>query len=224
MNTKSPPTRRRFLLLAVVFYLLCAAGALAWGAIAGRPNLLILPGGTSWARVALGAAAGLGFGLLIVAASRLLERLDWAQELNRFFATVLGHVSWSEAALLALTSAVGEELLFRGAIQPSLGIWWTTSIFALLHLPPRARLLSWTALAWLMGLAFGFGAEVTGNLAGPMVAHFVINLLNLRNVAKYADALANISGDPGVQPSSATVATEESNLASSASPPDEDPR
>ncbi|PIE66379.1 MAG: hypothetical protein CSA24_00230 [Deltaproteobacteria bacterium] len=187
--------RRRSLLLAGVFYGLLIVAALAWGLVVGHPNLLVLPGGTTLSQLGLGAVAGIAFGLGVVAASRLLERQGWAQELNRFFASVLGHVTWSEAATLACASAIGEELLFRGALQPSLGIWWTSGIFALLHLPPRARLLSWTALAGLMGLAFGYGAELTGNLAFPILAHFLINLLNLRNVARYAPDPGNRRSD-----------------------------
>jgi len=32
-----------------------------------------------------------------------------------------------------LCAGIGEELLFRGAIQPLLGIWWTGLLFALAH-------------------------------------------------------------------------------------------
>jgi membrane protease YdiL (CAAX protease family) len=32
-----------------------------------------------------------------------------------------------------LCAGVGEELLFRGALQPLLGIWWTSLLFALAH-------------------------------------------------------------------------------------------
>jgi membrane protease YdiL (CAAX protease family) len=32
-----------------------------------------------------------------------------------------------------LCAGIGEELLFRGALQPLLGIWWTGLLFALAH-------------------------------------------------------------------------------------------
>lgn len=39
-----------------------------------------------------------------------------------------------KALVLALSAGVGEELLFRGALQPRLGIWFTSLAFALGHL------------------------------------------------------------------------------------------
>lgn len=183
----SPSLPRPTLLrTAIAFYLALAGAALLWGLIAGRPRIWLAPSGSSWPLAALGSSLGITFGLLVAGATRLTSRMRWAQDLNRFFASILGRLRWREAALLAFLSGVGEELFFRGAMQPTVGLWISSTVFALVHLPPRRALLSWTALAWLLGLTFGWAFEATGNLAAPITAHFVINLFNLRHVSSFA--------------------------------------
>src|SRR5712691_11790561 len=34
---------------------------------------------------------------------------------------------------ISLSAGIGEEILFRGALQPIVGLWWTSSIFTLAH-------------------------------------------------------------------------------------------
>ena len=157
-----------------------------WAVIAGRPHLVYVPEQTTWIKVGLGALAGLLLGLGVVLLSRLsVARLAWARGLYRWFARLLGPMSHRDVLVLAISSSVGEELLFRGAMQPTLGLWPTSIIFGLMHLPPR-RYWPWTASALLMGLWFGLLTDYSGNLAGAVVAHFVINYLNLGHVATFA--------------------------------------
>lgn len=56
--------------------------------------------------------------------------------------------------LLALASGVGEELLFRGALQPVLGLWFTAVIFALLHI--QYGLTPITLVVFVIGVALGY--------------------------------------------------------------------
>src|SRR5690606_29754865 len=86
--------------------------------------------------------------------------------------------------ILALASSIGEELLFRGALQPLMGVWLQAALFALLHIGPRGRFLPWTFSAFALGVAFGYMFEWTGDLGGPIVAHFIINYLNLHYIAR----------------------------------------
>ena len=87
-----------------------------------------------------------------------------------------------EIVILALASSIGEELLFRGALLPWMGLWVQAAVFAALHIGPGRRFLPWTASALALGLAFGALAQWTGNLGGPIAAHFAINFLNLRYI------------------------------------------
>jgi len=137
----------------------------------------------------ISAVMGLALGLVVAAATHLAARMAWLDRLSSFFASTLGPIGWRPAFQLALLSSIGEEIFFRGAMQPALGLWLTTLIFGALHLPPRLSLASWTLLATILGLAFGLLMEQTGSISGPILAHFTINFLNLRLVGRKGEAL-----------------------------------
>lgn len=77
-------------------------------------------------------------------------------------------------ALLALSSGLGEEVVFRGALQPVLGLWATTLCFALIHVQ-YALTPGWFIIIGI-GLAFGWLRDRHGTLAA-IIAHVVYNLL-----------------------------------------------
>ena len=81
--------------------------------------------------------------------------------------------------LVAVISGVGEEALFRGALQPILGILVTSLLFGALHVGPDRRYLIWTV--WAVGAGFLFGAlyEWTGGLLAPATAHVLHNAATL---------------------------------------------
>ena len=82
--------------------------------------------------------------------------------------------------VLAVASAIGEEIFFRGALMPAIGLWASSAIFALLHIGPKVRFLPWTLSSFVAGVVFGQLFLWTGDLSGPVVAHFSVNALNLR--------------------------------------------
>jgi membrane protease YdiL (CAAX protease family) len=128
---------------------------------------------------------GLLAGLVVVAGSRIaVARWDWARLLHQSFRDLLGPLTGKEIAILAGASAIGEEMLFRGALQPWIGIWAQAALFALLHVGPGRRYLPWTAWAFAVGVGFGYLARATGDLGAPIVAHATINFLNLRYIAR----------------------------------------
>lgn len=137
----------------------------------------------SW--LALSPVIGLAFGLLVVLSSRLAtQRFGWARSLHRDFRSIIGKLTGREILILALASSIGEEVLFRGALQPAIGLWLQAIVFALLHIGPGVRFLPWTLWALVMGLCFGLLYQWTGNLGAPIVAHFTINFLNLHYIAR----------------------------------------
>lgn len=76
--------------------------------------------------------------------------------------------------MLAITAAIGEEILFRGAIQPIFGIFWTSAFFVLLH---SQYTLTPTALV-IFGVAVVFGwLRYRFNTTTAIVAHFVYNFI-----------------------------------------------
>jgi hypothetical protein len=108
------------------------------------------------------------------------EKEDVATQLTQFLTTfdsvgqfVIGFI------VIAIFPALGEELVFRGLLQPQLhkatgnihaAIWISAFLFSALHMQffgfvPRA----------LLGALFGYLYFWSGNLTVPVVAHFVNN-------------------------------------------------
>jgi hypothetical protein len=117
------------------------------------------------------------------------RRWSWLPALHREFGAILGRPSGSELIVLAAASAIGEEIFFRGAMLDAWGVWLSSLVFALLHVPPSKQLWPWTASAGVLGLGLGALTVLTGNLGAAVVAHFVINLMNLVHITRRAPAV-----------------------------------
>ncbi len=128
---------------------------------------------------------GVALGLAVVFGSRVVTlRSAWGRALHDDFYALIGDVSGREIAILAVASAVGEEVFFRGALMPWIGVVPQALLFGLLHVGPSRRFLPWTAWALLMGLVFGGLVAITGDLGGAIAAHFTINFMNLHYIAR----------------------------------------
>ncbi len=167
----------------LVLYGGLTVAAVGWGALRGHPNILLLDGR---ARATLpGLAAGLAFALVVVAATRFVTpRYRWARTLDYEFHHLLGPLTGREILAIAAASSIGEECLFRGAMLPHLGLIASSALFALPHIGPGARFLPWTFSSFVVGLCLGGLFLGFGDLGGPIAAHFAINLLNLRHIAR----------------------------------------
>lgn len=189
----NPPKPSSLAFAAVVFYALMSIGALIGMAVADLDPVHLIFGirpiedpdhaaMSPW----LAALIGAGAGLAVVGITHLGRNIRAFAKMNREFGTVLGPLSTGTIALLALTSSIGEELLFRGALQPAIGFWPTAILFGVLHGGGAPRLFIWTVFAFLTGLMLGALAIVTGSLLAPILAHLTINYWNLH--ALVADA------------------------------------
>lgn len=139
----------------------------------------------SWTTLLWTPAVGVVAGAAVVQMFRAAESsLAWLPRLHAEFRGLLGRPSGSELVLLAATSAIGEELLFRGAMLDAWGIWISSLVFALLHIPPRLVLWPWTASSLVIGAGLAGLTLWTGNLGAAVAAHFVINLLNLLYITR----------------------------------------
>lgn len=162
-----------------------AAGAVAAGAavaLGHDPLACDAWLGTSGAAAVL-VSSGLGVcvGATTVAVTRVVvRRAAWGRALH---AALRPAVRWTgNGGLLgvAVASAVGEELLFRGLMVPILGVVVSALLFGALHQIRGAARYGWMAWATVMGLIFGALFVATGSLVGPIVAHLIINAYNLR--------------------------------------------
>ena len=171
--------------LVLALYLGMAAAAVVWTSLRGQPALWRTHDhGEPWFWSSL--LAGIALGLLLVFLSRLaVHRFEWARELHREFRGLLGPHMDGEIVVLALASSIGEEMFFRGALMPAVGLGISSAIFALLHIGPRLRYLPWTLGSFGAGLLFGALFLWTGDLSGAVAAHCTVNFLNLRHVTQY---------------------------------------
>jgi uncharacterized protein len=181
----APDRRHRItvLLSALAAYLAVAVVAAGVSVTLGRNPVAcdawLDAGGVAAVLVSLG--VGVCVGSMTVAASRVMvRRAEWARSLHAALRPAVHGTGDGWLAAIALASATGEELLFRGLLVPMLGLVASAMVFGALHqIRGRAR-WGWLAWATVMGLLFGAMFLATGSLAGPIVAHAIINAANLR--------------------------------------------
>lgn len=123
------------------------------------------------------------FGIFVVLATAFLLTLSYAFRLwfssyrftMNYFISLFGSMPIYGLVLLAFLSSVGEEILFRGALQPSLGVFFTSILFGVLHIGPRG-IGAWSLWAVIAGVILGLLYSQTQNILVPIVVHFLINL------------------------------------------------
>jgi membrane protease YdiL (CAAX protease family) len=175
-----PPTSgeraRSILRPAVVFYGVVVLFAVGYAVFSGTSNVLL----GDRAPTVGWTLAGIGAGLVVVAACHLGRRsLRFLERAADALTDILGPISYETAVLLALISGVAEELLFRGALWPHLGLFGTTFLFAVVHVVPRRGLWGYPVFAGVVGLLLGALREFSGSVLPPMLAHVTVNGLNL---------------------------------------------
>lgn len=185
-------TRRRITAAAVAYGLL-AALAVAWGFAAGRPLPVAHP--APWwplegpARFAVAVIVALAVAAVVVLGTRVLVRRTlWARKLHGDFRQLLGPLQPAEIAFFALSSGIAEELFFRGAMQPTVGIIASSLVFGVVHIGPGRRFWVWTAWACVMGFVFAGLFQLTGTLLAPALAHVLINYENMHFIDAYDPA------------------------------------
>ena len=174
--------------LAVAFYAAMLVVAVAWRLWSDGqlpwftgPGSAVLDGQLLLRHALLGLLAGAG----LVLVSRLWTRFTrMGRGLARHLAEIIGPLSGAEVAVLALASGLGEEVFFRGALQPRVGLVIASLLFGLAHLIPTRQLAPWAGFAALAGVSLGALFDYTGNLLAPVVAHVFVNGVNLRWLAR----------------------------------------
>lgn len=165
----------RFVLLAAAFYGALTVLAALWTAFRGRD--LPLLGDSAALGVSLGLLTAAGTVASGLAAYRLLPMVRGVAE--ELAPRLVDGASGGALLLVALLSGVGEEALFRGAVQQEFGLVAGAVAFGLAHVGPDRRYLLWTAWAAAVGLLFGALFEATGGLLAPVLAHAAHNAATL---------------------------------------------
>lgn len=171
--------------LAWGLYLAMALAGILWiGARQGViPLRLFFDPRRWWLDLLLGAGAG---GLLLGVWKAAELAFPLARELEEKLTTLLGPLTPAEVIALALLSGFAEELFFRGALQGTVGWIAASLLFALLHTGPGPAFRLWTLFAAVAGLVLGALMAWRGNLLGPILAHFLVNGVNLWRLADSA--------------------------------------
>ncbi|MDQ7028918.1 MAG: CPBP family intramembrane metalloprotease [Ardenticatenia bacterium] len=99
------------------------------------------------------------------------ERISALNE--RLFAQL---ITPAGALSLGITAGVGEEMLFRGAVQPRFGLWVTSAIFALAH--TQYALSPALLEVFVIGLILGMIRERINTTAAISV-HALYNIVNV---------------------------------------------
>ncbi|MFB5082918.1 P1 family peptidase [Symbiobacterium thermophilum] len=179
---------RLFLLVGVAAPAAMGAGGLLLARlVTGRfPDLLRLPSGqaTLAGLVAGGASLAL-VGLL----SRLSGRLEDALRRTgtRAGEEVLQSLGYPLMVALVTTSAIGEELLFRGGLQPLVGLLPAAFLFGFSHGGWVRDNWAYAAVAALSGTLFGAAYALTGDLWAPAIGHSVHNVLSTLLLGRHVE-------------------------------------
>ncbi len=179
------PTPRRVVLgtllamLPLAWLIGAASGHRWWQSLAWPDGLL------GWSGVLLALAVG---GAVAFAAHHAELRLagasfDWVVK-------PLAAIKLDHPTIIAISLAAGvcEEILFRAALQPLLGIGWATLLFALLHFqyalfaPRLWQAGAYFVVIYLVGFALGLVYEAWG-LWVAMAVHAGYDYVGLRLLA-----------------------------------------
>lgn len=167
----------------LVFYVPCAVAASLWIGLSHGPQVLVAR--LTGVDPVAGLLLGLGVGTAVALGTRLSMRVSpLSNRMGAVLGRMLGPMSLEACVALALLSAVGEELLFRAALQPAIGVVWATLAFAAVHVPVDRDLWPWPLFALGTGALLAGLYEVTGGAIAPIAAHFAINAHNLYLVAR----------------------------------------
>jgi membrane protease YdiL (CAAX protease family) len=174
--------------MVVAFYGATALVALAWSAFtdAGAAHLWRAPAaidGQPWW------LAGLVAGTALLALSWLAEAVSPAMRtLTAELAAALGPIATGRAIGWALASGVAEEALFRGPLQDLVGWPIAALLFAAMHGGTSRRLIAWSTFALCAGAFFGLLADRYDSLWPAVLAHVLVNGVNLRRLGARAAA------------------------------------
>ncbi|HJQ85124.1 MAG TPA: CPBP family intramembrane glutamic endopeptidase [Candidatus Binatia bacterium] len=196
---RTPPRHHHLVRVELAASAVLVGLAGAWSALRGFDLLAAVD--PSPRALAVGAVAG-----LTLAATLPLVTAPWAKRmlvlrgLRRawdWLESGLGpSLGVPEVVVLALCSAVSEEIFFRGVLQREVGIVAASAVFGLLH--P----LGWAYVVWAgtVGAGLGLLFVATGSLAAPAAAHGVYNLVALVYLRRRSTNLTAMEASSSVRP------------------------
>jgi hypothetical protein len=138
---------------------------------------------------------GLGFGAVAALIGVLLLKLPVLRETSTFYAKLFKGVDlqWTDIVFYSLCAGVGEEILFRGALQPLMGLWWAAILFVVLHGYISTK--DWKKSIYgvfLILISAGFGYLTRYfDIFSAMAAHFIFDVIMFIKLRKEARSLSS---------------------------------
>jgi len=131
-------------------------------------------------QLAIGLTAGVIFGYI----AWLISNSKWVSPKSSKYLQLIGELNPKhlDIIVISLCAGIGEELLFRGAIQPFFGIWITAFVFVLIHgyIDPRDWRMSIYGLSMTVIIAvLGYMCDEIG-IWSSAAAHAMIDYVLLQ--------------------------------------------
>lgn len=132
-------------------------------------------------------AIGLLSGLAIAMIAWELLCIPYLANIKAFFTQIIGGLKLNtiQVILVSICAGVGEELLFRGAIQPFAGVAITSVIFVALHgylNPFHRRMVLYGSFMTLSIIYIGYLTETVGILSS-IIAHTIVDIYLLKKIS-----------------------------------------
>ncbi len=130
---------------------------------------------------------GLFFGYISAKAAWAIVNQPFLKDVKDFFRNIFHPLNLNklEILLISVCAGIGEEIFFRGAIQPMLGVWVTAMLFVFLHgyitpfnLPLTVYGIYMTVVIGVMGLMF-----INLGIITAISAHIMIDFLLMTRLA-----------------------------------------
>ncbi|MCA9908068.1 MAG: CPBP family intramembrane metalloprotease [Anaerolineae bacterium] len=125
----------------------------------------------------IGATACVAFLIIAGILMQMVIGTDTLQEQQAASQALAGQFdSLSVALVVAIAVGIGEETLFRGAVQPVFGIWLTSLLFTIIH--TQYAFTPATLIIFVVSLALGYLRKNYGTTSA-IVAHATYNFFQL---------------------------------------------
>jgi membrane protease YdiL (CAAX protease family) len=123
---------------------------------------------------------GISLGISSAAVAHFILSLPFMRAINTKYVNMFSQfkLGWNEILFVSFCAGVGEEILFRGAIQPLIGIVLTSIVFVAIHgylNPKEWRISVYGLTLTLVICALGYASKNIGILSA-IIAHFMIDV------------------------------------------------
>lgn len=131
---------------------------------------------------------GVLLGLILGMGAKFIVTRPFLDDVQKKYSKIIAALNLSEIQIIfiSLCAGFGEEILFRGAIQPLIGIWITAIIFVAIHgyLNPKDWKMSIYGIYMTAAIAIlGYYTDFVG-IIGASMAHAAIDYVLFKHLIK----------------------------------------